>query len=253
MSDIELLEANLKRLKLSGMAKILSVRLHEAEVSEIPYHQFLASLVSDELNKQATNVLNRRIREANFPYHKTIEQFEFGFNPTIKKREILDLLTCRFLVEKRNILFIGPPGVGKTHLATAIGISAIEKGYSVCFRSVYDFFEEMALAQASGTRRAFMKKMIQAPLLIIDEFGMKNVPPSLSEDLLEIFHRRYSNSSTILCTNRPIEDWGKILGDVPAATAILDRFLEKIYFFKFTGKSYRLQGNPVIKEEKKEE
>jgi DNA replication protein DnaC len=125
-----------QRLKLSGMARILSVRLHEAEVADLPYHQFLENLVNDELNRQATSIHNRRLKEARFPMLKTIDQFDFGFNSTIKKRDILDLLTCRCIIEKRNVLFIGPPGVGKTHLAIAFGISAIEKGYRVSFRSI---------------------------------------------------------------------------------------------------------------------
>jgi DNA replication protein DnaC len=246
MSDIQLLEANLKRLRLSGMAKVLSIRLHEAEVGELPYQQFLCNLVNDQLNKQASNVYTKRLKEAHFPALKTIDQFDFNFNATIKKREVMDLLTCRCLVEKRNVLFIGPPGVGKTHLSIALGISAIEKGNLVSFRSIYDFLEELALAQAAGFRTTFMKKMIQVPLLIIDEFGMKNMRAAFAEDLMEILHRRYGVHSTVICTNRPIEDWATILGDVPSATAILDRFLEGIYLFKITGKSYRLQGGKIV-------
>ena len=250
--NIEILETKLRRLRLSGMAKILSIRLHEAEVADLPYHQFLSNLVDDQLNYQVTNAHNRRLKEARLPSFKTIEQFDFSFNPMIKKRDVLDLLTCRFLVEKRNVLFIGPPGVGKTHLATALGISAVEKGYAVSFRSIYDLLEEMALAHVSGVRREVMKKLIQVPLLIIDEFGMKNIPPHLSEDLMEIFHRRHGNRSTVICTNRPVEDWGKILGDVPAASAILDRLLEGVFLFKITGKSFRLRRENIEKEKQPE-
>lgn len=242
MTDLQLLDDNLRRLRLSGMAKTLSIRIHEAETAELPYQQFLESLIADEQNRRTSNLHDRRLKQAQFPYLKTSDEFDFDFNTSIKKREVADLMTGRCLIEGRNVLFIGPPGVGKTHLAVSLGISAVEKGYGVLYRSIFDFLEEMSLMIAEGHRGMFMKKMIQVPLLIIDEFGMKSIPPSLSEDLLELFHRRYSCRSTVICTNRPVEDWGKILGDVPAASAILDRFLEGVYLFKISGKSYRLQG-----------
>jgi DNA replication protein DnaC len=140
--------------------------------------------------------------------------------------------------------------VGKTHLAIALGVAAVEKGYEVCFRSIYGFLDEMAIARATNNRGAFMKKMVGAPLFILDEFGIKNIPPAFSEDLIEIFHRRYGVGSTVICTNRPIQDWGEILGDVPASTSILDRFLEGIKLFKITGNSYRLQGDKTVKDQK---
>ncbi len=244
--DLDILQSNLQRLRLSGIAKVLPIKLHEAEVAELPYAQFLANLLGEELNKRTSNLHNKRLRAARFPSQKTIDAFNFDFNQTIKKRDVLDLLTCRSIVEKRNVLFIGPPGVGKTHLAIAFGIAAVEKGYEVCFRSIYSFLDEMAIARATNNRASFMKKMVNVPLFILDEFGMKNIPTAFSEDLIEIFHRRYGVGSTVICTNRPIQDWGEILGDVPASTSILDRFLEGVKLFKITGNSYRLQAKEVV-------
>jgi DNA replication protein DnaC len=244
MTAMQLLEDNLRRLRLSGVAETLSVRIHEAENADLPYQEFLSAILTDELNRRTSNQHNRRLKLAKFPQQKTLDTFDFNFNQSVKKRDVLDLMTCRCLVDGRNALFLGPPGVGKTHLAIALGISAISKGYEVCYRSIFDFLEEMALAEAEGKQVQFVKRMTQVPLLIIDEFGMKNIPPSLSEDLLELFHRRHGCRSTVICTNRPVEDWGKIMGDIPAASAILDRFLEGVYLFKMSGKSYRLQGKP---------
>jgi DNA replication protein DnaC len=237
----QLLEDNLKRLRLSGMAKSLGVRIHEAETGELPYRLFLENLIADELGRRSGNLFDRRLKQARFPFLKTLDAFDFDFNPSVKKREIMELMSCRCLLDKRNVLFLGPPGVGKTHLAIALGISAIEKGYEVAYRSIFDLLDEMSLAVAEGTRSDLMKKLIRVPLLIIDEFGMKRIPLSVSEDLLELFHRRYGQQSTVICTNRPIEDWGKILGDVPAAGAMLDRFLEGVYLSKLSGRSYRLR------------
>ncbi len=146
---------------------------------------------------------------------------------------------------------MGPPGVGKTHLAIAIGISAIHAGYTVLYRSVFDLVEDMAEAQLLGQRRQLINKLIKPNLLIIDEFGMKKLSDNAAEDLLEVFHRRYHHGANIVATNRPIEDWGKILSDNAAASAILDRLLEDAHLVKIPGRSYRLKE--VVKEQKENE
>lgn len=248
----QLLEGSLRRLRLSGMAQNLGVRIHEAETAHLPYGSFLENLVADELNRRSSNLYSRRLKQSQLPFLKTLDEFDFDFNPSIKKREIMELMSGRYLLEKRNVLFLGPPGVGKTHLAIAAGISAIQKGYEVQYRSIFDLLEEMSLASADGTRHVLVKKLIETPLLIIDEFGMKRIPQALCEDLLELFHRRYGLRSTMLCTNRPVEDWGKLLGDVPATGAMLDRFLEGVYLFKLTGRSYRLRRQNLTSTEKEQ-
>lgn len=242
MNNLQLLEDRLRKLRLSGIIKTLPIRIHEAEARDLPYQSFLESLLTDEINRRMSDLYNRRLKKAQFPFLKTMEDFDFDFNTSVKKREITNLLSCNCLLEGQNVLFIGPPGVGKTHLAIALGISAIEKGYEVYYRSIFDFLEEISLAISENRRSSFMKRMVQIPLLIIDEFGMKKIPPSLGEDILELFHRRYKTRCTVICTNRPIEDWGKILGDIPATSAMLDRFLDGVHLYKISGKSYRLQS-----------
>ena len=230
----------LKSIRLSGMTHKLNIRLQEAAANELSYLEFLNNLIEDELEIRQERLLNRRLKQANFPYMKTIADFDFSFNPSINKQQIKKLATSAFVANSENILMVGPPGVGKTHLAVAFGIEAIAKGFTVRYRSTFDFPAEIT---------ELIETFIKPQLLIIDELGMKNLSQAANEILLEIIHRRYHKAATIIATNRPIEDWGKIFGDNATASAILDRFLENVHFIKITGKSYRLK-NLTVKEQK---
>lgn len=245
---IDTLQLSLKSLRMGGMSSNLPVRYQEARSHELDYLDFLHNLVSDELARRQGNLLNRRIKLARFPQLKTIEDFDFDFNTTIKKKDIMALCTSNFIFKSQNILFIGPPGVGKSHLAIGLGISAIHNGYTVLYKSAFDLVLEMADFETARQRREYLKSLVKVNLLIIDELGMKKMPQNASDDLLEVIHRRHMTGSTIIATNRIVSDWNVILGDTAATAAILDRFLENAEVFTIKGKSYRLH-NKSRKEE----
>lgn len=235
---METLIYQLKAIRLSGMAQKLTIRMQEAMANELTHIDFLKNLVTDELAIRKDRLLQRRLKQAQFPGLKTIDQFDFAFNPSINKAQIKQLASSAFVAKADNVLLLGPPGVGKTHLAIALGIQAIEKGFSVLYRSVFDLAKDIS----TQSEKDLVEFLLAPHLLIIDELGMKNLNYNATELLLEIIHRRYQNKSIIIATNRPIEDWGKILGDNAAASAILDRFLESVHIIKITGKSYRLKN-----------
>ena len=176
-----------------------------------------------------------------FRDQKTLDQFNWSFNPSIPRKQLYDLASCRYLRERRDVLFLGPPGVGKSFLVQALGYEAIKQGYVVLYRSIFDVVRDFLQDEAFSGQERVLSRYLKPDLLIVDDMGMKHLPKQSGEYLFEIIMRRYETRSTIMTSNRPLQDWGKLIGDVPSATAILDRFLHHAEMISITGRSYRLQ------------
>ncbi len=239
----ESLQTTLRKLRLSGLAQSLEVRLQEAAGNALNHLEFLELILQDELMVRADRHLNRRLRAALFREPKTLEDFDWQFNPSIKKKVIFDLATCRFVREARSVLFLGPPGTGKSHLVQAIGYQAIKAGFTALYRSIFDVVRDFLHDEVLAGQDKTLARYLKPDLLIIDDMGMKQLPKRSGEYLFEIIMRRYELRSTMMTSNRPLEDWGKLIGDVPAATAILDRFLHHAEIISITGRSYRLRAS----------
>jgi DNA replication protein DnaC len=239
MNVIELNRA-LRQLRLGGMAAVLETRLQQAQAEPMAPIDLISCLVSDELNRRSQRLLDRRRKQAEFrDPNKTLDSFDFQFNKKMNRSLVFDLASAAFIARREDALFLGPPGSGKSHLAQAIGVAAIQQGYRVLYREAHTLLEELSQATLEGTRKQVVDWLATVPLLIIDDLGMRKLPQTAAEELLEIIMRRYERASTLVTSNRPVEDWGKLLGDSAAVTAMLDRLLHHGHVLKCGPRSWR--------------
>ena len=239
MNLIEL-QRSLCQLRLGGMAAVLETRLRQAQIEPMAPIDLLATLVSDELTRRSDRLLERRRKLAAFrDPDKTLDNFDFAFNAKLNRSLVFDLATGTFIDRREDALFLGPGGTGKSHLAQAIGQAAVQQGHKVLYRETHILLEQVAEATIAGERKQYMESISSVALLIIDDFGMRKLPQTAAEDLLEIVMRRYERASTLLTSNRPVDDWGKLLGDVAAVGSMLDRLLHHGHVLKCGPRSWR--------------
>jgi DNA replication protein DnaC len=244
------LDRALRQLRLGGMAGTLTVRAQQARAESLGPVDFLSLLVHDELQRRRDRLVERRVKHAGLRDQKTLDTFNWGFN-AIDRALIFELATGRFIEQHEDCLILGNAGVGKSHLAQGIAMAAIHAGFRVLYREAHRLFEDLVLAAATAERTTVIAALSEIPLLIIDDLGMRKLPAAAAEDLLEIIMRRYERTSTILTSNRPLEDWPKMFGDTPAVAAFLDRLMHHSHLIEIRGKSYRLHESSLNDRQRK--
>lgn len=233
--------SKLSKLKLQGMSKSVEARNAFAIESNLSYIDFLSLLLEDEFTNRQSNSYKKRFSNSKLDISKTLLDYDFAYQPELNKKQILDLASCNYIKEKKNIVFMGNPGVGKTHLANALGVEAIKSGYKVLMIHTSDLLNKLLIAKGDGSYYSILKELLDAHLLIIDEIGFKKIDANAVDEFFEIIRRRYENGSIIITTNRPFEEWANVFGDAVLASAIADRIIHHCHVFRITGKSYRMK------------
>ena len=249
----EKLITDLKKLRLPAMAEMLDSYTKQAVSSSMSYMDFLNGLVTEEISHKERRGFENRIKSARFPVIKSLDNFDYAFQPSINRKNLEELSSLRFIDNKENVLFLGPPGVGKTHLSTGLAVRACEAGYKALFTTLNEMISVLMASLADNSFPAKLRIFVQPPLLVIDEVGYLPVPKDGANFLFQVVAKRYETGSIILTSNKSFADWGEILGDSIIASAILDRLLHHSTIFSIKGTSYRLREKKkelVRKEEK---
>ena len=239
---MESIKTKLRQLKLAGMVKSIESRNRFAIDNKISYTEFIQLLIEDEYVNRKANSFGKRLNRSKINTQKSIDEFDFNYQPKLNKQQITEIASCRFIGENKNIVFMGKPGVGKTHLANAIGLEALKQGYKIMFLHINDLIDKLNSARADGSIRVLMNTLVGADLLILDELGFKKIPSEFIDGVFEVIRKRYETGSIIITSNRNFEDWGNIFGDIVMASAIIDRIVHHAEIIKIDGDSFRTKN-----------
>jgi len=234
--------SKLRDFKLSGIIRTLPIRLEEAVSRNLGYSEFLDLLLEDETNQRTENRRKRLYSSARLPFEKGIEDFDFTFQPSVKKAQTLELATCNFLGKRENVIFIGAPGTGKTHLSVALALKALGYGYTVLFTTVWDMITSLEASRADLSYQKKVQSFVKPDLLILDELGYKSMAETTVEDFFEIVSKRYEKGSIIITGNRTFGEWDKIFIDKTLTGAIIDRLVHHCHIITIKGESYRVNN-----------
>ena len=235
------LERALRGLRLSGMIATLQARAQQVASHEMDFTEAFSWMIQDELDRRRSRLLDRRFTGSGLEERKSLQDIDWSYNPKLPKRALLELATLAFIDAKENALLIGRPGTGKSHAAKALALTAVQRGYKVLYREAHVLIEEVHQARELGELKKYRAQLQAADLLVIDDLFLRRLPPSAGEELADVLMSRYEKLSTMVTSNRPVEDWAALLGDVVVVTPLLDRLMHHGHLLKFEGKSWRLR------------
>mgnify|MGYP000885749633 CR=1 FL=1 len=240
--DLNTLAPRLKQLRLSGILETLDMRHRQAVDEQWSFTEFLERLLQDEVERRNQKQLTLRLRRAAFQSDKTLERFDFSFNPQLNRQQVLELATCQFVARREPVLICGPTGVGKSHLAQALGHEACRRGYDVVYLSAARMLQHLAGGRADGSYDRRLQSYIRPDLLILDDFGLKPLRPPAPEDFYDVINERYERGATVVTSNRALDEWPQLFGDPLLASAGLDRLFHNAHALTITGASFRARG-----------